>query len=95
MGAKHVAEWVGPLRQGAALYDPTFRRGFLEEVSLDPQTFLESGERLFRTHPLRHVSIGGAGQEAAAAALATSPLLARLSADFHGAKWPNKHPPQE
>jgi uncharacterized protein (TIGR02996 family) len=75
----HRAEWLG-LPQGTILYDPKFRRGFLEEVTLDPQTFLELGEQLFRLHPLRRVSFPGPGGYHHLAALAASPFLARLTA---------------
>ena len=84
----HRAEWLGPLRGVTTLYDPTFRRGFLEEMTLDARTFLELGERLFALHPLRHVSITDAGQGAYSdpeghrrhvSTLAASPLLARLT----------------
>jgi uncharacterized protein (TIGR02996 family) len=76
----HRAEWLGPLPQGAILYEPIFRRGFLEEVSLGPRTFLELGEQLFRLHPLRRLSFLGPDEEHHFAALAASPLLARLTA---------------
>jgi uncharacterized protein (TIGR02996 family) len=75
----HWAEWLGPL-QGTILYEPIFRRGFLEEVSLEPRTFLDLGEQLFRLHPLRRLSFLGPDEEHHFAALAASPLLARLTA---------------
>ena len=84
----HRAEWLGPLRGVTTLYDPTFRRGFLEEMTLDARTFLELGERLFALHPLRHVSITDAGQgeysdperhRRHVSTLAASPLMARLT----------------
>jgi uncharacterized protein (TIGR02996 family) len=76
----HWAEWLGPLPQGTILYEPIFRRGFLEEVSLGPRTFLDLGEQLFRLHPLRRLSFLGPDEEQHFAALAASPLLARLTA---------------
>jgi uncharacterized protein (TIGR02996 family) len=76
----HRAEWLGPLPQGTILYEPIFRRGFLEAVSLEPRTFLELGEQLFRLHPLRRLSFPGPDEERRFAALAASPLLARLTA---------------
>jgi uncharacterized protein (TIGR02996 family) len=75
----HRAEWLGPLPQGTVLYEPIFRRGFLEEVSLGPRTFSDLGEQLFRLHPrLTAVRIRGINDRGAEI-LAASPHLARLT----------------
>src|SRR5437588_8349072 len=49
--AEHEEEWAGPLR-GLAL-DWRFRRGFVEQVVLPGQAFLDHAGRLFDTFPLR------------------------------------------
>jgi hypothetical protein len=63
--------------------DPVeFHRGFIVRMHVDPRTFLEHGEYLFRIAPLRGIDFyGGQGSEAGRAHLTevlASPLLQRL-----------------
>lgn len=53
-----------------------FRRGLLDTVSVDAQTFLASGDELFRRAPVRRVRFLDAGRHMAR--LAACPLLARV-----------------
>ena len=57
--SRHAAEWAGPaVRQ---VYSCTFRRGFVEEVTLEARMFLDIGERLFSTAPIRLLRVIGRG----------------------------------
>jgi uncharacterized protein (TIGR02996 family) len=83
--AAHEAEWLGPLPAGVREW--AFRRGFLDEIALDAETFLGEGGPLFDRHPIRRVRVMP-GQERFDVArrdpllgrLASCPLLARVSA---------------
>jgi uncharacterized protein (TIGR02996 family) len=53
----HENAWLAPLRavcQGKQ-EDFTFRRGFVEGISLHPRVFLDTGEQLFRLSPIQDV----------------------------------------
>jgi uncharacterized protein (TIGR02996 family) len=73
---RHAAEWAGPAVRRA--YSYTFRRGFVEEVTVEAGMFLESGERLFAAAPVRLLRVIGA--RAVLNRLVESPLLDRLRA---------------
>ena len=74
--AEHQAEWLGSLR--GLFYLWAFRRGFLEEVTLKAQTFLDTAGSLFRAAPVRLVRLlKGAG---VIDRLADCPQLRRVKA---------------
>jgi uncharacterized protein (TIGR02996 family) len=73
--ARHEAEWVGPLANG--LLGWRFRRGFIEEVTLDAEFLLAHAEDLFAAAPIESLIVheaGGVSEE-----LAACPYLARVS----------------
>jgi uncharacterized protein (TIGR02996 family) len=47
----HAADWLGPLRGQFYLW--AFRRGFLDEVTLNAPAFLDGAAALFRAAPVR------------------------------------------
>ena len=54
--ALHEEQWVGPLRAlGAVRWG--FRRGLVEEVTLDAEAFLGHAEALFRQAPVRRLTV--------------------------------------
>jgi uncharacterized protein (TIGR02996 family) len=53
--AEHRGAWLGPLR--GLFYLHEFRRGFLEEVTLKAQVFLDHAGALFRAAPVRLVRL--------------------------------------
>jgi uncharacterized protein (TIGR02996 family) len=73
--AQHQAAWAEPLRGLVRKW--TFRRGFIEQVTVEAEQFLAGADRLFRLAPVRHVRF----QNAAGSlnALAACPDLARLA----------------
>jgi uncharacterized protein (TIGR02996 family) len=56
--AEHETRWLGEWADRLVRW--TFRRGFLDGVVLEPETFLRHGEELFRLHPVREVQFVGA-----------------------------------
>ncbi|MFL5340015.1 MAG: TIGR02996 domain-containing protein, partial [Gemmataceae bacterium] len=71
---RHGLEWAGPeLRH---VYSCAFRRGCVEEVTVDAGLFLEVGERLFAAAPIRLLRV--IGVRAVLGRFVQSPLLARL-----------------
>ncbi len=62
---------VAPLVSGVAFF-----RGFVEHVELDAGRFLSTGERLFQTAPVLHLTLTGV--KPVAAELFASPLLDRI-----------------
>ena len=73
--ARHEAEWVGPLAGG--LIGWRFRRGFIEEVTLDAELLLAHAEDLFGAAPIESLRVheaGGVSDE-----LAACPYLDRVS----------------
>lgn len=70
----HGKGWAAPLRHLVRGY--TFRRGFVDRVSLSAAQFLERGEQLFQREPVTEARLtDGSGL---IAALAASPLMGRL-----------------
>src|SRR5262245_1847527 len=57
--AAHEAEWVGLLRP--RMDRCTFRRGFLDEVEMEPDTFVEFAGVLFRAAPVRSLRVVWSG----------------------------------
>lgn len=57
--SQHELTWVGPIPRLAARW--RFHRGFIEEVSLSIQLFLDYGEELFRSAPIRRVRFQDVG----------------------------------
>jgi len=53
--AEHEAAWLGPWR--GLFYLWAFHRGFLEEITLKAQTFLDAAGPLFRAAPVRLVRL--------------------------------------
>jgi len=73
--AEHVERWAAPIialvptpkRWGPVVPSPRFRRGLVDEVSIDAGTFVECAEQLFEMAPLlRGVSLEGIYDEDAA-----------------------------
>jgi uncharacterized protein (TIGR02996 family) len=71
-------EWRGSLPTSIRKEPVSFRRGFVEQVSLTATTFLRKGEELFTQVPFREVQLRAV--PGTVPILASSPLLARLSA---------------
>jgi uncharacterized protein (TIGR02996 family) len=72
--AEHGKRWAKPLRHLVRRW--TFRRGFVEDVTLSADAFLRHGDELFRAAPVRNVRLLHAGGRVGA--LARCPNLARL-----------------
>jgi uncharacterized protein (TIGR02996 family) len=72
--ARHEMDWVGPLAEW--LSDCKFRRGFIEEATVEAGTFLARGEELFAAAPVEFLRVHEAG--AANEDLAACPHLARV-----------------
>lgn len=82
---EHESEWL-PLW---SLDGPwTFRRGFVEEITLTPEEFLNSADRLFEQAPIQHmhlrqrersVDTAEGDPDSPTARVARSPLLAHLT----------------
>ncbi|HKB34812.1 MAG TPA: TIGR02996 domain-containing protein, partial [Gemmataceae bacterium] len=72
--AAHEREWLGELDGRVSKW--TFRRGFVEHVSVHAPLFVTEAEKLFRQTPLRSAHLFGALE--AAKELAGCPFLARL-----------------
>lgn len=73
--AGHETEWAKPLHGLASSWG--FRRGFVEEVTIDARTFLERGADLFRSVPVQHVNLRAVGT--LLQRLIESPFLPRLT----------------
>jgi uncharacterized protein (TIGR02996 family) len=71
-------EWRGSLPASIRKEPLRFQRGFVERVSLTATTFLQKGEELFAQVPFREASLRAVPGKVPT--LASSPLLARLSA---------------
>jgi uncharacterized protein (TIGR02996 family) len=74
--SRNGSRWAGPMLR--SVYSYAFRRGFVEEVTVEAGMFLELGERLFAAAPVRLVRLIQA--RAVLGRLFKSPLLSRLSA---------------
>jgi uncharacterized protein (TIGR02996 family) len=72
--ARHEEEWTGAVKP--LVRESSFRRGFVEHVTLSARRFLEEGERLFELAPVREVCLREVS--ASASQLFASPLLRRL-----------------
>jgi uncharacterized protein (TIGR02996 family) len=84
--SQHEDEWVAPLWEFQP-WQYTFRRGFVEELSIPDTVFLDRGEQLVRLAPVLYLHLGHTEGPARAAGLAGSPALARLRGlDLGG--WP-------
>ncbi len=81
---EHRAEWLRPFKglgKGC-----TFRRGFVEEVTLPARSFLRKAARLAELTPLRVVHLTKA--DGCGAAVAALPVVARLTQlDLQGGGW--------
>jgi uncharacterized protein (TIGR02996 family) len=71
---QHGKGWAGALRRRVQRY--AFRRGFVEDITLSADNFLQHGNELFRLAPLRRVRLLEA--ENRMSVLGASPLLGRL-----------------
>src|SRR5262245_57057162 len=49
--AEHESRWLGEWAD--LLVNWSFRRGFLDSVTIEPKVFLTRGGELFETHPIR------------------------------------------
>ncbi len=79
--------WAGPLRRQVRHY--TFRRGFVEAITLPAADFLSKGDDLLRLAPVRQVLLLDALDRLAD--LADSPLLNRLTGlDLRYTEWPER-----
>jgi uncharacterized protein (TIGR02996 family) len=74
--ARFGASWAGPVVRQA--YGYTFRRGFVEEITVEAAMFLDLGERLFDAAPIRLVRLIQA--RSVLGRLFQSPLLSRVRA---------------
>jgi uncharacterized protein (TIGR02996 family) len=72
--AAHEAEWLGRLR--GRVQGWTFRRGFIEDVTLGAAAFLDHADELFAASPIRRVRLRDA--HTVVERLALCPHLARL-----------------
>lgn len=77
----HEGTWAAPL----GVPGWRFRRGFVDDITLPVSLFLAEGSRVFAAAPIRHVRFASLATEGLA--LASSPLLARLSSlDLRGGR---------
>jgi uncharacterized protein (TIGR02996 family) len=61
MQAEHEREWLGEWADRLVRWE--FRRGMLDEVTICPEPYCKSGERLFRDHPVWRVAfVNGIGE---------------------------------
>ena len=75
---KHYTTWTAGLRDAHLGKDWTFRRGFIDGLTISPTAYIQRGEDLFRLAPtLRSVKFPNAANETTE--LAASPFLARLA----------------
>jgi uncharacterized protein (TIGR02996 family) len=78
--AVHERDWLGDLYDRVVRW--RFRRGFVEEVEVEPGRFFAEGAGLFERAPVRHVRFCADGgrlpDDSTLRTLAASPLLARL-----------------
>jgi uncharacterized protein (TIGR02996 family) len=72
---EHAKVWLGSLPR--LVHRCTFRRGFVEKVSVEAAVFLTRADTLFRLAPLRGVRLTAVARHVAS--LAASPYLARLA----------------
>jgi uncharacterized protein (TIGR02996 family) len=70
-------EWLRPL--GLHPNQVAFRRGFVEEIALEPGELLPRADRLFRRAPIRSVTLQADTTPGVFAGLADCPYLARLT----------------
>jgi uncharacterized protein (TIGR02996 family) len=68
------AEWAAPVQGLAVAHD--FRRGFVEEVTVEAAVFLARAAELYRRAPIRHLTLRSA--RGLTGPLFASPALARL-----------------
>jgi uncharacterized protein (TIGR02996 family) len=81
--ARHAGQWLGRLQR--RLQHWVFRRGFVEQVRLNAQTFVAHADDLFRLGPVRQVTLVGAARQILS--VAASPYLLRLDVlDLKGGK---------
>jgi uncharacterized protein (TIGR02996 family) len=75
----HESEWVGPLGRPLAgmLSGWAFRRGFIEELTVEARGLLPHADTVFRLAPIRHLQVYLARSRISQ--LANLPQLARLS----------------
>jgi len=73
---KHQARWTAGLQGLSSSSLCTYRRGFVESISVDAKAFLERGKEIFRYGPIRHVRFFDVA--GCLAALADSPLLSLI-----------------
>jgi uncharacterized protein (TIGR02996 family) len=72
----HGALWRQPLEPlGELIASPTFRRGFVEQVTMDADAFAREAPRVYALAPVRHLRLTGAARAPGALA---SPHLARI-----------------
>src|SRR5262249_18304279 len=80
--AEHERRWLGEWAE--LLVNWSFRRGFLDSVTLEPEVFLARGAELFEAQPVREVRFVGAGGDAAhgevAEEIVASPAFAHVRA---------------
>lgn len=74
--AAHASEWAGPAFH--RIYAFGFRRGFVEEITIQASMFLDFGHELMAQAPLRLIRLIGA--RGVLTQLVDSPLLSRLRA---------------
>ena len=74
--ARRGAHWAGPVLR--YVYGYSFRRGFVEEVTVEAAMFLDLGERMFNAAPIRLVRLIQA--RAVLGRLFQSPLLSLVRA---------------
>lgn len=71
--AEFEMDWIGDLAERVDWW--VFRRGFVTEVALTMEEFLEGGSELFARHPIQAVHLDGPAERLAA--VARCPQLAR------------------
>jgi uncharacterized protein (TIGR02996 family) len=76
----HQDEWVGPLADW--LIDWTFRRGFIDEVTVEAEVLVAQAENLLAAAPIQSLRLHNAG--AVSEELAACPQLARVKALHFG-----------
>jgi uncharacterized protein (TIGR02996 family) len=81
--ARHRAEWSAPFTTWTRLEGLVFRRGFVEEIHLEPDVYLQSSRKLFKSAPLREIWVGNATPLILELARVSRPRHIRLRAGEH------------
>ncbi|MBY0459689.1 MAG: TIGR02996 domain-containing protein [Gemmataceae bacterium] len=77
---RHRKRWFDPFRCAFGAVKVTFRRGFVEHLETDAQSYLASSQALYRSAPLRSVVVRDTAAELLALSTCPRPAGVRLRA---------------